>query len=98
MARYVAKNEFASIPRAGNNTCNTDHDNAKDLVHRLDIYERAFMETYYNKPDTKESVAHHNALFDSGLTERGLATARGYAGKKVSFKPGVFIPIDHYNA
>lgn len=92
MPDYTPPAEFATVPHAGNNRSTVDADYARQLVARLDAYERSFMAQYQARPDTREAVAHHNALFDSGLTEAGLATARGYAGKKRTSRPGVLFP------
>jgi hypothetical protein len=90
--------EFQNIPRAGNNVLilvgNTKEENDRriSLIERLDKYEQYFMEMYEKDPSTEESNAHLSSLFHSGLTEKGLSQARAFAGKKCSFRPGVFFP------
>jgi hypothetical protein len=66
------------------------------LVARLNVYENAFDAYFEKNKNATESLAHRNAMYDAGLTDQGLITARVYAGKKASAKPGVFIPISEY--
>lgn len=70
----------------------------ENLVKRLDAYEIAFEKYFEDHPKhATEALAHHNGLYDAGLTEAGLCTARAWAGKKPSMKPGVFVRIADYN-
>ena len=60
------------------------------LVDRLTVYENTFEEHFEEYPDATENQAHRAAKYASGLLDAGLTTARSYAGKKPSSKPGVF--------
>jgi hypothetical protein len=87
---------YADIPGAGNNTSVHDTDYARGLVARLDQYERAWIDYEHSHKQAQESELHRRAMTAAGLTEGGLCTARAYAGKKASWKPGVFYRIADY--
>ncbi len=89
--------EFRDTPHAGDNPIPADAtEYMREMILRLNAYERSFMAFWIQQPNGKEYIADHYARHDSGLTENGLLTARVYAGKKASWKPGVFIPIKFY--
>lgn len=84
--------KYADVPSAGDNTSVFDTDHARGLVDRLNKYERTWIECEHANPNATEAELHRAGMAASGLTGDGLATARGYAGKKVTSSPGVLYP------
>ena len=83
---------YSNVPKAGNNTSGSDTEQARNLVGRLDKYEQAWIDHEVKNPTASESELHFAGMQASGLTGDGLRTARGYAGKKPTSKPGVLYP------
>ena len=73
-----------------------DIESRQGLVDRLSTYEDAFEKHFDENPDATEGQAHRSAMQAAELTSDGLTTARSYAGKKASSKPGVFRLISAY--
>jgi hypothetical protein len=67
-----------------------------EMINRLHEYETEF-EARFQGPQAKnmtETLADHWARMKSGLTCEGLCTARVYAGKYATMKPGVVCYLD----
>lgn len=88
----VTKSATKYDDKVGNNTSVHDTPYANGLVEKLNAYERAWIEEETKNPKASEADLHFAGMQASGLTGDGLATARGYAGKRVSSRPGIYSP------
>lgn len=89
MYEIPAESVYSGVKNAGNNVSLFQTQYAMGLVKRLDTYERVWIDLE-STGNLSESSLHQSAMNTSGLTQEGLCTARGYAGKKASWKPGIF--------
>ena len=67
---------------------------AKDLVRRLNHYEKIWLEHTIQCPEASESMLHRWALETSGLLGDGLMTARAYAGLYCTARPGIVATVE----